>query len=216
MAKFLKKWNPKTLPKREILYILAPKRSGKISLILTLYLDYLERKYDYVIVLAGNPDCASEYRKILPGKYVHDRYHPDILKKFFNASDVLVKKSGKKSLPSVFFILDDTLRMRKTDKTPRTTDDPYIHRLFTEHRHYNCGLAICTQNIAAGTTSFIRGCDCFLTCPSSLSNGSDIDLIAKNYMGNQRYWETNYEILDQFKKFEFLVITQPPGNKRTC
>ena len=26
------------------------------------------------------------------------------------------------------------------------------------------------------------------------------------YMGNQRYWETNYEIMDSFKKYQFLVV----------
>ena len=33
-------------------------------------------------------------------------------------------------------------------------------------------------------------------------------------MGNQRYWETNYEILDQFKKYEFLVVRYHPASRK--
>jgi hypothetical protein len=195
------------------MFICCPKRAGKTTVMLALYLEYIEKNFDIVVVLCGNPHCASQYKGIIPAKYVHDRYKQQVLKDFFQKSDNIIRKRGKKYLPKTFIILDDCLRMRKTAEQCRTMDDPYIHRLFTEHRHYNCGVALCVQNIACGAGSWIRNSDVFLTTPSSLSNGADFDLVGKQYMGSAKGAETNFLIMNTFKKHEFLVIRYHPASR---
>ena len=212
MAKrLLKRWDISTLPPNFIIYICSQKRSGKSVLCNAIYLEHIEDKFDVVCVLCGNPHTAAAWRKHVPPNNVHARYNSKVLRDFFRQSDYLLKKGQK--LPSVCFILDDVLRMRKSDGRSRTADDPYLHRIFQECAHYNVSLVLISQNIAGGTSSWCRNSDIFAFSPSSLSNQNDTELICKSYMGG-RDFNTNYNLLDTFEKHEWCIVRFHTASKR--
>jgi len=211
-SKSLKFWNPKTLPKNFIIYILAPKRAGKSSLILDIVLNDLENRFDFVVVLCGNPHSAKTYKKHLPAKYVHERYDNKILTEFYRETDILIKTDRK--VPKTLWILDDCLRMRKTREQSRTGDDPMLHRAFTEHRHYNMSLILVSQNMACNTASWVRGSDALITAPASLHNGNDFLSICKDYTGDALNWQSTMVLLETFKKYEFLVVRYHPASRK--
>ena len=212
MAKrLLKRWDIKTLPRHFILYVCSQKRSGKSVLCTAVYLEHIEGMFDTTCVLCGNPHTARAWRQHVPENYVHERYNSAVLRNFFLQSDYLLKKNA--TLPKVCFIFDDVLRMRKSDGRSRTADDPYLHRIFSEHRHYNLSLVFISQNIACGTSSWCRNADIFAFAPSSLANQNDTELIARSYMGGREF-NTNMNLLDSFEKHEWCIVRFHTASKR--
>ena len=209
--RLLKHWDISTLPKNFIVYVCSQKRSGKSVLTSAIFLEHIQVKIDITCVICGNPHTATAWRKHVDPNYVHSRYNQKILKNFFQQSDELLKQG--KQLPSVCFILDDVLRMRKSDGRSRTSDDPYLHRMFQECAHYNASLVLISQNIAGGTSSWCRNSDVFAFSPSSLSNQNDIELICKSYMGGRNV-ENNYNLLDTFERHEWCIVKFHSASRR--
>ena len=211
-SKLFPHWDMRTLPEFPIIYIMSCKRSGKTILTTAIYLEFLEENFDLVVVLCGNPHSARAWRLHVPEKYVHSRYRTEVLSDFFRESDRQMRKG--KTLPKTAIILDDVLRMRKSDGKSRTMDDANLHRAFQEHRHYNLSLILISQNIACGTSSWCRNSDIFIFAPSSLTNNNDAENICRSYMGYQRNLDINYELLDTFEKYEFLVIRYHTASRK--
>ena len=206
MSKIVKRWDTKDVPENFIMYLVSCKNSGKTTLLLHLYRKQWEDEFDFVIVLCGNQHCAAQYKKVVPGKYVHSKYSPQIIHNYFETCDRLIKQ--KRELPRVLFILDDVVRMTSTKEQKRTMNDSGLHRMFTQHRHYNVSCVLAVQNIACGTSSWSRNCDLFICSPSSLHNGNDFEMISAQYMGysSGNNKQNNLLILEEFDKYEFLVL----------
>ena len=102
-------FDPNELPEFPFIFLVAPRRSGKTTLIKNLVLNYFWNKYDFIVAICGNYHCAREYTKsgAVVEKYCHGSYNHEILQKWFEKSDKLLKQG--KELPKTLFILDDVL-----------------------------------------------------------------------------------------------------------
>ena len=205
LKKLLPFFNPEELPEHPFIFLVAPRRAGKTTLVKSLILNHFWEKYDIIVGICGNWHCAREYIKsgAIVEKYCHGKYNPEILKNWFQKSDEILK-SGK-DLPKTLFILDDVLVLNSIkNEQRRTSNDPYISRLAVQGRHYNAATILIVQSwsVALG---YVRNADVVAVSPSSLYAGSDFESLVKNYMTGTNLAQ-NKEILELFNKHDFLVL----------
>ena len=205
LKKLLPYFDPNELPEYPFIFIVAPRRSGKTTLVKHLILNYFWDKYDIITGICGNYHTAREYIKkgAIVEKYCHGTYKREVLKKWFAQSDKLLKQG--KELPKTLFILDDILVLNSIkNEQRRTSNDPYISRLAVAGRHYNAGTVLIVQSWSIAL-SFVRNSDLVLVCPSSLYAGSDFEQLMKNYMTGSNV-KQNKEILELFQRHDFLAL----------
>ena len=198
-------FDPNELPTNPFIFVCAPRRAGKTTLVKHLVLEHFWDKVDIIVGICGNFHCAREYTKsgAIVEKYCHGKYDPNILKAFFEKSDQLLREG--KELPRTLFVLDDCLVLNSIkNEQRRTSNDPYISRLAVQGRHYSATTILIVQSwsVALG---FVRQSDLVLVSPTSLYAGSDFEALTKNYMtGSNKH--TNREILELFGRHDFLVL----------
>lgn len=203
LAKLLPYFNPDDLPPNPFIFFCASRRAGKSSVICNWLLNHFQ-DVDYVIGLMGNPHTARHYTDsgAIPAKYCHTKYSPEILKRWFEKSEKLLKKG--ETLPRVLFVCDDILVLHAETGKRTTRQDPYLNRLATQGRHWNAGTILCVQSWNLGL-QYIRNSDLCCTFPQSLYAGQDFKNLADTYMSADNYRE-NREILALFKKYDLLCL----------
>lgn len=182
----LKEWDPSTMPPGAKIVCIGKSGSGKSYLIQ----DIMFHKQDVPtgMVISGTEIANGFYSGFMPGKIIHDKYTPDLIKNFVKRQvqlknqERLGKSDGRD--PRAFLILDDCLF------DDSWTRDEMIRFLYMNGRHVNSDPFIVSMQYPLGI-------------PPALRTNVDLTFILREPIkkNRMRIWE-NYA--GMFKTFDFF------------
>lgn len=186
----IKKWNPTMLPEGAKIVMIGKSGSGKSTLIEDVM--YYRQDVPCGMVISGTEIANGFYSRFVPGKLIHDKYSPDLIKNFVKRQVALKNKerlgTGDGRDPRAFLILDDCLF------DDSWTRDEMIRFLYMNGRHVN-------------TDPFIVSMQYPLGIPPALRTNVDLVFILRESIkGNRRrIWENYAGMFPTFDMFEQVM-----------
>lgn len=186
--------------------LIAPKRSGKTSLI-KWFLYYNHKKIRLPVVISSTANTTLDFNKIVPDIMIHDEYKKKVFKGFMADQATVADrvKSGYYSYPikkDGVLILDDIL-----GTNPEWKKDRDFQKLFFQGRHFNATGLISVQKPLSIPTDYRDNIDYLIICyVGSKKNKKDLyEKFWNDRLGDQKLFEG---ILKECfsEKYRFLVL----------
>lgn len=177
------------LKENSIVFITAPPKSGKTTLIRQLIYNNQQR-FDYGLVFTSTGKFNGDY-DFIPKMFVHSTFNENILKHFLN---IQIQCKRKKR---AFLIFDDFLGCFN----PKSK---FMSKLLSTYRHYNITIIISTQHIKSLPPIF-RECTSY-SIIFKTSNKNSIKSINENFITDMDEKELQKYINQNCEKYHFILV----------
>ena len=134
----LKKFDMSLISQDKVVVLIGKRETGKSFLVKDLL--YHNRHIPVGTAISGTEGANAFYSKIIPSMFIHDEYHPNIIKNILKRQKILKKKlnneiynnSFSNIKPNAFLILDDLM-----DQATVWIKDKNIKSCFMNGRHFH-------------------------------------------------------------------------------
>jgi len=152
----LKKFDMSSITQDKVIVLIGKRETGKSFLVKDLL--YHNRHIPVGTAISGTEGANAFYSKVIPSMFIHDEYHPNIIKNVLKRQKMLKKKlndeidtnSYSNIKPNAFLILDDLM-----DQATVWIKDKNIKSCFMNGRHFHL-LFILTMQFSLGIPPALR------------------------------------------------------------
>lgn len=177
------------LKENSIIFITAPPKSGKSTLIRELIYNNKDL-FQYGLVFTSTGKFNGDY-DFIPKRFVHSSFNENILKHFLNIQ-IQTKRKNR-----AFLIFDDFLGCFN----PKSK---FMTKLLSTYRHYNISIIISTQHIKSLPPIF-RECTSY-SIIFNTKNKNSIQSINENFMTDMDEKQIYNYIQKHCIKYHFILI----------